>query len=227
MNLFDRLVDQALQNQTGLGPLRVVVEKELLHHDILREMGNVNTWKLKVVTRPERKDLPSQKINIDICSIPSYDRRPMLLRNRYGVEMGSSGLILQAQSREEILADKIVAFALRPNRIKYRDLWDIAWLKQQNISLPLALIPKKAADHRRELDEFVDLLAERAEQICSIPIFHDEFLSEMSRFLPPDIVAKTVNKPDFWTYLTELIRTECNAVQHSIKHASAESGLRM
>lgn len=39
MNLFDRLVDQALQGQTGLKSLRVVVEKELLHHDILREMS--------------------------------------------------------------------------------------------------------------------------------------------------------------------------------------------
>ena len=298
MNLFDRLVDQALQNQTGLGSLRVVVEKELLHHDILREMGaagllggltfiggtclracygsnrlsgdlnftaglsyrrkdlsdlgscieqgihtrygltvevsnpvretgKVNTWKLKVITRPERRDLPSQKINIDICSVPSYDRRPMLLRNRYGVEMGTSGLILQAQSREEILADKIVALALRPNRVKYRDLWDIAWLKQQNISLPLELVPKKVIDHRCELDAYVELLGERIEQICSIPTLHDEFVSEMKRFLPPGLVAETVNKSDFWTYLTELIRTECDAVQYSIKHPSADSGFRM
>ena len=38
MSLFDRLVDQALQGQNEPGPLRMVVEKELLHHDILREM---------------------------------------------------------------------------------------------------------------------------------------------------------------------------------------------
>ena len=39
-NLFDQLVDEALANQKNLGPLRVVVEKELLQHDILREMNN-------------------------------------------------------------------------------------------------------------------------------------------------------------------------------------------
>ena len=298
MTLFDRLVDQALRGQADLGTLRVVVEKELLHHDILREMGaagllngltfiggtclracygsnrlsedldftagtsfkwetlsdlgncveqgietryglkvevsepvrktgNVNTWKLKLITRPERKDLPSQKINIEICAVPSYDRRPMLLRSRYAVEMGTSGLILQAQSREEILADKIVAFALRPNRIKCRDLWDIAWLKQQNIRLPLALIPKKVVDHRRKLDAFIEILGERVEQICDIPTFQEEFVSEMKRFLPPGIIAETVSKTDFWTYLTELVRTECDAVQHSIKHLSADSGFRM
>jgi predicted nucleotidyltransferase component of viral defense system len=49
----------------------------------------------------------------------------MMLRNLYGVDLGTSGLILQAQSREEILADKVVALAWRENRIKNRDLWDI------------------------------------------------------------------------------------------------------
>jgi len=180
MNLFDHLVSQAMKNQGELSPLRVVIEKELLHHDILREMsdagllksltfiggtclrscygsnrlsedldftgghdfkrtmlsdlssvlisrlhrkyglhvtvseptretGNVDTWKLKVTTRPEQKNLPLQRINIDICAIPSYDSRPVLLRNHYNIDMGTSGLIIRAQSRQEILADKIVA----------------------------------------------------------------------------------------------------------------------
>ena len=39
MTLFDQLVDEALKTLTELAPLRVVVEKELLHHDILREMA--------------------------------------------------------------------------------------------------------------------------------------------------------------------------------------------
>ena len=94
----------------------------------VRESGNVDTWRLRVVTRPERRDLPAQRINIDVCAISSHERRPVLLRNRYGVEMGTSGLIVQAQSREEILADKLVALALRPNRLKNRDVWDIGWL---------------------------------------------------------------------------------------------------
>ena len=39
MSLFDVLVDEALKNQQELAPLRVVVEKELLHHDILRVLS--------------------------------------------------------------------------------------------------------------------------------------------------------------------------------------------
>jgi len=53
-----------------------------------------------------------------------------MLRNLYGVDLGTSGIILRAQSREEILADKVIALAFRENRIKNRNLWDIAWLVQ-------------------------------------------------------------------------------------------------
>ena len=70
----------------------------------------------------------------------------MMLLNPYAVDMGTSGLIIQVQSREEIYTDKLIAFAFRPNRIKYRDLWDIIWLNEQGIKPRLPLIPKKLKD---------------------------------------------------------------------------------
>ena len=283
MSLFDRLVDQALKNQSKLAPLRVVVEKELLHHDILREMsmagllkkltfiggtclracygssrlsedldftggtdfhsetladlgqvliqrleekyslrvsvsdpihetGNVATWKLKVITRPGQRSTPVQRIHIDICAIPSYDHQPMMLRNLYGVDMGTSGLIIQAQSQAEILADKMVALALRPNRIKNRDLWDIGWLKQQSVSLPLELVARKVLDHRRTVAVFLTLLNDRVHQIQTSPGIRTAFIDEMRRFLPPRVIMETVEKEDFWAYLTQLIREECRKV---------------
>jgi predicted nucleotidyltransferase component of viral defense system len=39
MSLFDRLVLQALKAKPELNAVKAVVEKELLHHDILREMS--------------------------------------------------------------------------------------------------------------------------------------------------------------------------------------------
>ncbi len=39
VSLFDQLVDEALKSRAELSTLRPVVEKELLHHDILRELG--------------------------------------------------------------------------------------------------------------------------------------------------------------------------------------------
>jgi len=42
MNLFDQLVTEAIKNQPHLSSLRSVVEKELLHHDILRILSHNN-----------------------------------------------------------------------------------------------------------------------------------------------------------------------------------------
>lgn len=276
MSLFDSLVDEALKARADLATLRPVVEKELLHHDILREMsaagllsgltfiggtclracygsarlsedldftggkkfrrsdlaelgrvltenlqsryglrvsvgapvktgGKVATWKMSVETRPESKHLPTQRIHVDICAIPSHDPRPMMLRNLYGVEMGTSGLILQAQSREEILADKIVALAFRENRIKNRDLWDIGWLRQQGVELPVALIPLKIRDHRHTPKKFITLLRGRTADLNAKPEMRRDFIQEMRRFLPAATVRETVEKPAYWTYLTQLI----------------------
>jgi predicted nucleotidyltransferase component of viral defense system len=278
MSLFDELVDEALNNKQELSPLRVVVEKELLHHDILRvlsgaglltqltfiggtclracygsnrlsedldftggadftraqlaamsnilieslkakygleinvtdpvrEEGNVDTWKLKVQTRPGRKDIPAQRINIDVCAIPSYQPRPMALLNPYGVEMGTSGLILQAQSREEIFADKLVAFALRPNRLKNRDLWDIAWLHQQQIKPALDLIKYKLNDHHAKTGAYLSAFAERSASLNKDPEIAKEFRKEIARFLPNETVKETVASEKFWEYLSNLLES--------------------
>lgn len=284
MSIFEQLVDQAMRSQPQLAPLRVVIEKELLHHDILREMsragflkeltfiggtclracygsqrlsedldftggagftregladlgrvlverlevkyglpvevsepqretGNVKTWKLQVLTRPAQKHLPIQRINIDICALPSHDRKPMMLRNHYGVEMGTSGLILQAQSREEILADKMVALALRPNRLKSRDLWDIVWLNRQGITLPVQLVLQKAMDRRQALPSFLEQLQQRIMLLQSDPAVRKDFLAEMRRFLPPAVFGENLETDEFWTYLIGLVTDEGEKVR--------------
>lgn len=281
MNMFDRLVDEALKNARELAPLRNVVEKELLHHDILRtlskekllngltfmggtclrlcygsyrlsedldftgghhfnkkilsnmsqalieslktkyglyieisepkrESGNVDTWVIKVQTRPSSKDAPMQRINIDICAIPSYQSKPMVLLNPYDVEMGTSGLIVQVESREEVFADKIIAFALRKNRIKYRDLWDIAWLFQKKIKLPFDLVYKKINDHKHSPKDFLKILMERKKIIETSSQCKEEFIAEMKRFLPTEVVKDTIQQENYWTFLVDLISDYCD-----------------
>ncbi len=298
MSLFDELVDEALNNLQELAPLRVVVEKELLHHDILRvlsgagllknltfiggtclracygssrlsedldftggadftreqlavmsdilveslkakygleisvtdpvrEEGNVDTWKLKVQTRPGRKDLPAQRINIDVCAIPSYQPRPMTLLNPYRVEMGTSGLIMQAQSREEIFADKLVAFALRPNRLKNRDLWDIAWLHQQHVKPALALIKNKLNDHHAKIDTYLKAFSERATSLQSDPEIVEEFRKEMARFLPNATVKETVNSEKFWEYLSNLTESYHQTLVQTLNSRAHPTAFKM
>jgi predicted nucleotidyltransferase component of viral defense system len=298
MSLFDELVDEALNNQRELAPLRTVVEKELLHHDILRvlsesgllteltfiggtclrscygssrlsedldftggadftkeqlatmgdiliaslkakydleinvtapvrEEGNVDTWKIKVQTRPDRKDFPAQRINIDVCAIPSHQPRPMALLNPYGVEMGTSGLILQAQSREEIFADKLLAFALRPNRLKNRDLWDIAWLHQQQIKPALELIDNKLHDHRVDTATYLSAFSERTASLDQDPKVAKEFRKEMTRFLPNETVTATVHSEQFWQYLSYLINDYHQQIARRLKEQENPSSFKM
>ena len=60
MNLLDKLVNQALQTNPLLVPLRVVVEKELLHHDVLREMSEAGF--LKQLTFMGGTSLPGHQL---------------------------------------------------------------------------------------------------------------------------------------------------------------------
>jgi predicted nucleotidyltransferase component of viral defense system len=275
VSLFDRLVDEALRSRADHAVLRPVVEKELLHHDIFREMGaagllagltfiggtclracygsprlsedldftggadfrredlaglaevlterlstryelpvrvsepkqtggRVSTWKLRIETRPEQRHLPAQRIHLDICALPSYDARPMTLRNLYEVDLGTSGLILRAQSREEILADKLIALAFRENRLKNRDLWDMAWLTQRGVELPTDLIPKKIRDHGRDGDEFRNCLSDRVEHLGTDEA-RANFLNEMRRFLPSATVEETLQKDEYWQWLRGVV----------------------
>lgn len=283
MNLFDQLVQQALTNIPDLAPLQVVVEKELLHHDIMRilsesgmlqglcfiggtclrtcygsrrlsedldftggvdfkredfaalkenliaslnekyglqvdvseptrEEGNVETWKLRVQTRPEARNLPAQKIHIDICAIPSYQPRPMTLLNPYGVDMGTEGLIINAQSLEEIFVDKLLAFALRRGRIKNRDLWDIAWLRQRAVAPAYALAEQKLADHMTTAEVLFKQGDERMASL-DLELTRQDFQNEMRRFLPLQVVSQTVENLAFWEYVVTTVREHFNALK--------------
>ncbi|WP_061238775.1 nucleotidyl transferase AbiEii/AbiGii toxin family protein [Ectopseudomonas composti] len=288
MSLFDQLVDQAIDSHTELANLRVVVEKELLHHDIMlvlseaglleklcfiggtclracygsnrlsedldftggadfnrddfaqlrailierlqtkyslqvdvsepsRESGNVDTWKLRVQTRPDARHLPAQRIHIDICAIPSYMSTPRTLLNPYGVDMGTQGLILNAEALEEIYVDKILAFALRQGRIKSRDLWDLLWLKQQKIEPALELLPAKLNDHKVTAQAFLEKAAQRSTTLIDDQQVKADFRNEMQRFLPAQLVEQTVNDDRFWAYLTDEIPRLIRRVQNSLK----------
>lgn len=282
MSLFDRLVDEALRSRREHAVLRPVVEKELLHHDIFREMsaagllakltfiggtclracygsprlsedldftggadfrcedlaglaevlteristryelpvrvsepkqtgGRVSTWKLRIETRPEQRHLPAQRIHLDICALPSHDARPMVLRNLYEVDLGTSGLILRAESREEILADKLIALAFREKRLKNRDLWDIAWLTQRGVELPVDLTARKVRDHGREVHEFRNSLGKRLESLEADEARAD-YLHEMRRFLPSATVENTLRQDGYWEWLRGVVAEQVRLV---------------
>lgn len=288
MGLFDALVDEAIRNQQALTALRPVVEKEILHHDILRELGqadllqhltfiggtclracygsnrlsedldftggaqfhksqlddlkqtletrlqhkyevpitvaeprkekqgNVDTWKLRVNTQLQRRDRPSQSIHLDICSVPSYQVEPRTIRNHYGIHLGTESLIINAQTREEIFADKLVALAMRPGRLKYRDLWDIAWLSQGAVEPAYSLLASKLADHGELQQTFLERAEERLESLAGDGGHKDAFMFEMSRFIPPERLEQTVRQGGFWPYLVNTVTEKMRKAQQEL-----------
>lgn len=147
--------------------------------------------------------------------------QPRVLLNPYGVDMGTQGLILNAEALEEIYADKILAFALRRGRIKNRDLWDLLWLKQQRIEPALELIPAKLKDHQVELQVFLEKAEERAGTLMSDAQTKKDFRNEMRRFLPARLVATTVNDDRFWDYLANEIPSLIRQVKESLSREPA------
>lgn len=274
---FDVLVDKVLVQDTGLSVLRTAVEKEILHHDIIRimngagfleklafmggtclrmcygssrlsedldftggfdfskdeltdfsailkekigkkygldvtvteprrEEGNTDTWKIKVITQPERPDFPAQKINIDICRLPARDRKVRMLNNHYGMDFGTGDLLLYAESMEEILCDKLIAFANRPNRVKNRDLWDIFWLSRKGVQKNESLLSQKLSDRRIDGETYRKKYAARLAEING---GQKHFLEEMKRFLLPGCLSETFTSPLWWDYLLQLLSELC------------------
>jgi len=80
-----------------------------------------STWKVVIKTGGDRKDLPQQRINIDIGCLPAYEVSPQIIRTNYqDLPDGYNTMFVRCSSLSEILADKLVALAAR-NNIKARD----------------------------------------------------------------------------------------------------------
>jgi predicted nucleotidyltransferase component of viral defense system len=269
MKTFDEIVELAIADNQEFATVKTVVEKEILHFDILEEMnnagylknltfiggtclrdcynsprmsedldftggfdfskdmlydfserlkinflakygfpievsepkketGNTETWKIKITTRPEKRNFPAQKINIDICLLPSYDRKSVWASDYYGLE---KHVLLFAESLKEIFADKIIAFARRPNRVKFRDLWDINYLSQKKITLDKDLLSRKLQDRKIPENDFWDLYKQRISEIVTL---QQEFLFEMRRFLLPSYFTNSFVSPQWWQSLINI-----------------------
>lgn len=192
-------------------------------HEPTLSTSDTSTWKVTLEKYPNRKDLPSQKMHIDICALPSFDRTFRPVFNHYGVPSSIAGLPIPVQSQQEILADKMVAFAFRQRRIKPRDVWDIVWLKQNGIEQNLELIQKKLAVREKSLEDYTSLTSKHADMILTDSETKRDFNQEMGRFLPSDVAQRTLLQPQFWPYVGEIVKSE---VEQSITGLTTDQGIR-
>lgn len=178
------------------------------------QQGDTVSWKISIVKEPNRSDLPRQKMHIDVCAIPSFDiaKRPLI--NHYDIVVPTEGILVPVQSLQETLADKLIALAYRARRIKPRDIWDIVWIKQRGIDLSKILVEKKLNARHKQIDDFRQALSTALTKLMSEEEVHNDFNMEMSRFIPKHIKERTLDNPEYWTY----VRGEVKAIASELLH---------
>ena len=108
---------------------------------------------------------------------------------------------LFTESLEEILCDKLIAFARRPNRVKMRDLWDIHWLYKKNVTVDRTLLLQKLDDRKIMLEQFKMQYEGRIKETEPL---QEDFIFEMRRFLMPSAFTKNFTSPLWWQALVNL-----------------------
>lgn len=169
------------------------------------KQGDTVSWKISIEKESNRPDLPRQKLHIDVCAIPSFDVVQKPLLNHYAIDVPTEGILISVQSREEMLADKMIALAYRARRIKPRDVWDIVWMQQRGVSLSTKHIFNKLSARRKDKDDFIQALSRQVETLLSDPMVKNDFYMEMSRFIPSKIKEKTLDNPNYWPYIQSSI----------------------
>lgn len=161
----------------------------------------VDKWQISVETAPQQRDLPRQKIKVEIANIPAHTRELLPLRLNYDFLQGSGAVLVNAESIDEVMADKIVAFPVAKNT-RYRDIWDLAWLQQQGAKLDPALVVQKIDDYK--IENYPALLSNAIIRLPEL-VNGKPFKDQMLRFIDSETIAKTLDNPLFLTYLIKTL----------------------
>lgn len=139
----------------------------------------IDKWQIRVVTSPDRRDLPKQMIKFEVANIPAHTRVAQpLVRNYDFLPDGYEDLLVMAETRDEIMVD-------------YR------------------------------LDSYLDRLDNMIPRLPEI-VAGKNFQDEMARFLPADVHERTLGQDKFQSYLTTTLTDLLTTVQTELSHDQSE-----
>tara|TARA_R110002110_G_scaffold383245_2_gene594572 strand:- start:3806 stop:4699 length:894 start_codon:yes stop_codon:yes gene_type:complete len=170
------------------------ITASLKHADI-----KVEKWQVRITTSPERRDMPKQKIKIEIANVPAYSRVPQALKKNYEfLPDGYEDMLVLVESLDEVMADKIVSFVACQRYVRHRDIWDLRWLKQQGAVLNIDYVSSKIKDYK--VNRYQETVIKMIDRLPDI-INGKPFIDEISRFIPMNIQERTLKKPHFLDHL--------------------------
>jgi predicted nucleotidyltransferase component of viral defense system len=167
------------------------------------ENVRVDKWQVSVQTSPQRRDIPQQKIKIEIANVPAHTRELVPLRQNYDFLSGYGQVLVNAERVDEIVADKVLAFAASQKNIRYRDIWDLAWLSQHGGKLDPAMVDLKVDNYG--VEDYPNLLDEAIERLPEL-VEGQGFLTQMTRFIDAQTISRTLALPGFRDYLKSTVR---------------------
>ncbi len=168
------------------------------------DAGNVKVskWQVSVETSPGRRDLPRQRIKLEVANIPAYTQELVPLRSNYDFLRGYNNVLVATESMAEVMADKVLAFPASTKNIRHRDIWDLAWLSQQSVVLNAGLVDKKIIDYG--ITNYAELLGHAIERLPAI-VKSKQFKDQMSRFIDAQTFAKGLDDERFLDYLVSTV----------------------
>ena len=174
----------------------------------------VDKWQISVVTAPGQRHLPKQRIKIEVGNIPAYSRQPLALQQNYDfLPDGYSDTLIMTETLDEIMADKLVSLVNCNCYVRYRDIWDLRWLKQHGAGIKTEWIDAKIRDYR--IENYVNKLDKMQSRLPDI-ITRKDFKEEMKRFIPMDVQERTLLKDKFYDFLTHEIRGLLSEVRRQL-----------
>lgn len=202
-----------------------VKEPKVLKQDPKYSELSIDKWQIAVVTSPERKDLPKQKIKVEVANIPAYTREPQPLQINYDfLPDGYSDTLILTESLDEVMADKIISLPATTRYVRHRDIWDLAWLQQQGATLNMDLVKNKVSDYKLEhFNKMLDNFLDRLPGIVS----SEAFIAEMKRFLPTDVFDRTLAQDKFQVYLQNMLAKLFKTVSNELLGNVTNNEFRM
>ena len=165
----------------------------------------VDKWQVSVETSPEQRDLPRQKIKLEVANIPAYTKELAPLKLNYKNLQGySSPIFVQTETINEVMADKVLAFPACIKTVRHRDIWDLAWLVQQGAELDPQIVIQKIDDYKTL--NYIDSLKHAMANLNGI-IHSKEFADQMSRFIDSETMTTTIEVPEFKDYLAGTVNS--------------------
>jgi len=159
----------------------------------------IDKWQINITTAPGQKDMPKQKIKLEVANVPAYTKEALPLRNNYDfLPDGYEDTLVFTETLDEVMADKLISLPATQRYIRHRDLWDLVWLQQQNARLNPELIRLKLADYK--IPDYQLMLESRIASLDGI-VAGAAFHNEMKRFLPTNIYDRTLGQDKFKSFM--------------------------